>query len=221
MLTLYDYFRSSASFRVRIALSYKELPYGKIPIDLRIGAQTNPQYTELNPEGLVPLLDDDGQLITQSIAIIEYLDERHNALPLLPKDILGSSYVRSIAFNICCDIHPLNNLRVRNYLTNTLQCTKEQSNEWCQHWMNIGLDSLEKQISQSKFYTGKYCYLDQFTMADICLIPQLFNLRRFMSDLGMPHDKINQQINEHYPTLAKIEENCQQLEAVKLAWPKE
>ena len=130
MLHLYDYFRSSAAFRVRIALHYKEVDYSKIPVDLRTNAQNNPSFTELNPECSIPLLNDGGELIVQSVAIIEYLDEKYPTKPLLPHDILARAYVRSIALNICCDIHPLNNLRVRNYLTNELKHTKEEGNTW-------------------------------------------------------------------------------------------
>ena len=221
MLKLYDYFRSSAAFRVRIALNYKGLPFGKIPIDLRTNAQGEEYYKNLNPEGLIPSLDDNGDTIAQSLAIIEYLDEKYHTMPLLPKDTLSRAYVRSIALNICCDIHPLNNLRVRKYLTNDLKCTTEEGNNWYNHWISIGLTGLEKQINSSNYYTGKLCYKNEFSIADICLIPQLFNLRRFMADLGIADESIELEINTKYPTLSLIEENCKKLDAVQLAWPKE
>ncbi len=221
MITLYDYFRSSAAFRARIALEYKGLPYKKVTIDLRTGAQKNDEYTKLNPEGLVPLLDDNNALISQSLAIIEYLEEKHPTNPLLPKDILARAYVRSIALNISSDIHPLNNLRIRNYLTNTLECSKNEGNEWYNHWLTIGLDGLEKQIKNSKFFTGKYCYNDQFSIADVCIVPQLFNLRRFMSDNGAENQAIDMLMAKQYPTLSMIEKNCIELNAVQSAWPKE
>jgi maleylpyruvate isomerase len=110
---------------------------------------------------------------------------------------------------------------VRNYLTNTLKCTKEESNDWYNHWLIIGLTGLEKQITSSKYYTGKFCYKNEFTIADICLVPQLFNLRRFMSELGMAEELIESEIKTKYPTLAIIDANCKKLDAVQLAWPKE
>lgn len=198
MLTLYDYFRSSAAFRVRIALNYKGFAYQKHIINLAAGDQRQSQYQQLNPSGLIPcLINEDEQAINQSLAIIEYLEEQYPATPhLLPEDKLARSYVRSIALDIACDIHPLNNLRVLNYLRVELQQSEESVNHWYKHWISLGLASLEQKISASKFYTGKFCYGEQFTLADLCLIPQLYNARRFNCDLTA------------LPTLLTIEQQC-------------
>ncbi|HMT03447.1 MAG TPA: maleylacetoacetate isomerase [Burkholderiales bacterium] len=208
-MKLYDYFRSSAAFRVRMALNYKQIDYNKIPIDLRLGVQQEENYKNLNPIGLVPcLITNNNENIHQSLAIIEYLEENYPDRPLLPKESIDRSYVRSISLDIACDIHPLNNLRVWGYLLNDLKISEIQKNEWYKHWVGTGLKALEEYISKAK-KCGSYCFKDQFTLADICLVAQLFNARRFNFDLNP------------YPILCKIDENCQKLEAVTLAFPKE
>jgi maleylacetoacetate isomerase len=230
MLILYDYFRSSAAFRTRIALNYKGLEYSKHDIDLRYNSQNSELYLKINPAGLVPTLinsintpvdaseydsmDDDTQSpahqspIHQSIAIIEYLEEEYPDLPkLLPENPKARAYVREIALTIACDIHPLNNLRVLNYLTQTLKHNEIDKNLWYQHWILQGLNSLEQIIQNSIYYNGTFCYYDQFTIADVCLIPQLFNAKRFNCDLSK------------YPILCAIEEKCLSLDAVKRALP--
>ena len=209
MIKLYDYFRSSAAFRVRMALNYKQLDFDKITIDLRVGDQKEGSYKQLNPAGLVPsLITETNDCFHQSLAIIEYLDEQYPNNPLIPKNIIDRAYVRSIALDIACDIHPLNNLRVWNYLLNDLKISEEQKNEWYKHWLGTGLKALEDYISNNAKY-GEYCLNEQFTVADICIVAQLFNARRFNFDL------------KPYPILCKIDANCQKLAAVTFSWPKE
>lgn len=210
MLTLYDYYRSSASFRTRIALNYKNLPYEKYEVDLKSNVQCSKEYEAINPSCLVPTLqNDDNEFIYQSLAIIEYLEEAHpNSPRLLPQHALDRAYVRELSYSIACDIHPLNNLRVLNYITKELQQNEAKKNEWYQHWLKLGLQSLEHRIKNSKYYTQKFCYRDQFSLADVCLIPQLYNARRFNCDLSL------------YPTLCNIEKNALLLDAVVHAHPK-
>lgn len=210
MLKLYDYFRSSASFRVRIALNLKKLDYEAIPIHLLQdgGQQFTEQYQKINPHSLVPALQVNQQILTQSLAIIEYLDEIHPTPVLLPTDPLKKAIVRSFALSIAADMHPLNNLRVLNYLTNTLGVSDEQKNQWYKHWVEKGLAGLEKQLQiQNQAYP--FCFGDEPGLADICLVPQLFNARRFSCTLT------------HYPMLVKIDSHCQQHPAFTKAWPVE
>lgn len=208
MLKLYDYFRSSASFRVRLALNHKRINYEKVTVNLLEYEQHSEEYLEVNPIGLVPgLVNNHGDVITQSLAIIEYLDETYTNYPLLPDDALSRAYVRSIALSIVADIHPLNNFRVLNYLKNDLGHSQEEVNAWYRHWIELGLSALARIIESSHFYTGKYCFEDKFTVADVCLLPQLFNARRFNCDLGK------------YMVLLKIEELCQSLDYVNVAYP--
>lgn len=208
MLKLYDYFRSSAAFRVRLALNHKHINYEKVTVDLRDDQQHSAEYLKINPVGLVPsLVDTHSNVITQSLAIIEYLDDAYADYPLLPEGALGRAYVRSIALSIATDIHPLNNLRILNYLKTNLGHNQDEVDAWYHHWIELGLSALNKQIKSSNFYTGKYCFGDKFTMADVCLLPQLFNARRFNCN----HSK--------YPVLLKIEELCQNLDYVNSAYP--
>lgn len=208
MITLYNYFRSSAAFRIRIALNYKGIEYSTIDIDLTKNEQKSSPYLTNNPAGLVPSLEDNKYNIHQSLAIMEYLEEKYSTTnTILPSGFFERAYVREIALSIACDIHPLNNLRVLNYLKNTLTITEEEKLKWYQHWIHDGLTALEKLVKNSANYTGKYCYKEQFTIADICLIPQLFNAKRFNCDL------------EQYPTLKSIEHECLKLEAVKRTYP--
>lgn len=208
MLKLYDYFRSSAAFRVRLALNYKKIPHEKITINLLDGNQRSNEYLTINPAGLVPsIATDDNNLIHQSLAIIEYLDETYYNNPLLPEDKIARAYVRSLALDVAADTHPLNNLRVLNYLKKELGQSQENVDKWYQHWINLGLSSLEQTIKSSKFYNGGYCYKEQFTLAEIYLLPQLFNAKRFNCDISQ------------YPTLIAIEERCLKHEFVVAAYP--
>ncbi len=206
-MLLYDYLRSSAATRVRIGLNYKELDYTKTDINLLNNVQQSDDYLSVSHSGLIPTLDDNGNLIHQSLAILEYLDEQYKSKPILPTDNIARAYVRGLALSVACDIHPLNNLRVLNYLTKNLQQSDEEKNKWYQHWIELGLTGLEKTISNSKNYTGTYCYKDMFSLADICLIPQLINARRFNCNL------------ENYPTLIAIDKECMKLETVLKALP--
>ncbi len=210
MLKLYNYFRSSASFRVRIALNLKQLKYTEIPIHLlkNGGEQYAKEYHTLNPQSLVPTLVDDDKIITQSLAIIEYLDELHPLPKLLPSDPYQKAFVRSFALAIAADLHPLNNLRVLKYLNEELKITENQKKQWYQHWIATGLSALEKTLTQSN-QVGKYCFGDTPTLADIFLIPQLYNARRFACDLSA------------YPTLVRIDAHCQTQSAFQDAWPQE
>ena len=185
-MKLYNYFRSSASFRVRIALALKGLPYDYVSVHLAKGAHKLPAYTGLAADGLVPLLDDAGAHLSQSMAIIEYIDETHPAPALLPADPLGRARVRALAQSIACEIHPINNLRVLNYLTGSLGVSEEQKNTWYRHWCRDGLLSFERQLAQQR--TGAFCFGDTPTLADCCLVPQIFNARRFNTPLeGLPN----------------------------------
>jgi maleylacetoacetate isomerase len=207
-MKLYDYFRSSAAYRVRIALNLKGVSADeRTSVHLRAGNQRAQDYLELNPQGLVPaLVLDDGHVLTQSLAIIEYLDETHPAPPLLPGDAAGRARVRSIALSIACEIHPLNNLRVLNYLLHTLGVSKEQKDGWYKYWIDVGFEALETRLAREA-ETGRFCHGDAPTLADICLVPQLANARRFDVDLTP------------YPTLTRIEAACKALPAFAAAAP--
>ena len=206
-MKLYDYFRSSAAYRVRIALNLKGLTPERAAIHLRHGVQRGDDYLAVNPHGLVPALaTDDGDVLTQSLAIIEWLDERYPQPPLLPPDAAGRARVRALALAIACDIHPLNNLRVLNYLTGTLGVTEAQKNGWYKYWCDVGFEALETQVARESV-TGKFCHGSTPTLADICLIPQLANARRVALDLAP------------YPTLLRIEAACVALPAFANAAP--
>jgi maleylpyruvate isomerase len=204
---LYDYFRSSAAFRVRIALNLKGLALERVSVHLRKGGQRASEYLSLNPQGLVPaLVTDEGNVLTQSLAIIEWLDETYPQPPLLPSDRSGRARVRSIALAIACDIHPIDNLRVLNYLTGTLGATDEQRNGWYKYWIDVGLEALETRLAQDAA-TGRFCHGERPTLADVCLVPQLANARRVAFDLTP------------YPTLMRIEAACLALPAFADAAP--
>jgi len=208
MLTLYNYNRSSASFRVRIALYLKGLDFQDIPIHLlnQGGEQFSPSYQAINPQSLVPTLIENDNIIAQSLAIIEYLDDLYPTPPLLPSDPYQKACIRACALNIIADIHPLNNLRVLQYLTRELGLSEEQKQQWYHHWIATGLSALEKKLSSSPT-TGDYCFGNVPTLADICLVPQLYNARRYQCDLTP------------YPTLVKIDAHCQKAPAFIKAWP--
>jgi maleylacetoacetate isomerase len=206
-MKLYDYFRSSAAYRVRIALNLKGLSPERAFVHLRRGAQRADDYLELNPQGLVPsLVTDGGDVLTQSLAIIEWLDETHREPSLLPADSAGRARVRSLALSIACDIHPLNNLRVLNYVTGTLGATDAQRDGWYRYWCDVGFEALETRLARDAA-TGAFCHGDRPTLADICLVPQLANSRRVKLDLAP------------YPTLLRIEAACAALPAFENAAP--
>jgi maleylacetoacetate isomerase len=178
-MKLYGYFRSSAAFRVRIALNLKNFAYEQIPIHLRRGEQSAPPFAALNPQCLVPALEDDGRLLTQSLAIIEYLEEVRPIPPLLPPDPAGRARVRALALAVACDIHPLNNLRVLNYLKGPLAHSAAQESAWYRHWIKAGFDAIEAMLGDPA--TGAFCHGARPTTADVCLVPQVFNAHRYYS----------------------------------------
>ena len=207
-MRLYDFFRSSAAYRVRIALNLKSIePDERTFVHLRMGNQRAQDYLALNPQGLVPALaTDDGHVLTQSLAIIEYLDETRPEPPLLPRDPAARARVRAIALQIACEIHPLDNLRVLNYLVGTLGVAREQKDGWYRYWIDVGFEALERTLSRDRD-TGRFCHGDRPTLADICLVPQIANARRFDIDLSP------------YPTLTRIETACNDLPAFAAAAP--
>lgn len=208
MLILYDYFRSSACFRVRIALNFKGLEYQAIPIHLTNsgGEQFFENYEKINPQNLVPSLQDGTKQLTQSIAIIEYLDELHPYPSLLPKDPYEKALVRAFALAIAADIHPLNNLRVLNYLKKHFNLSDQQKSTWYHHWIDLGLSALEKQLLKYN-QAREFCFGNKPSLADVCLIPQLYNARRYACDLTK------------VPNLLRIEANCRKLSAFTDAYP--
>ncbi|MFO1317194.1 MAG: maleylacetoacetate isomerase [Burkholderiales bacterium] len=206
-MKLYDYFRSSAAYRVRIALNLKGLAPERAFVHLRRNAQRDDDYLALNPQGLVPaLVADDGAVLTQSLAIVEYLEETHPAPPVLPAGASARARVRALAMAIACDIHPLDNLRVLRYLTQTVGVTEEQKDAWYSYWIDVGLEALERQLARDPA-TGRFCHGDTPTLADICLVPQLANARRVGMDLSP------------YPTLTRIEAACLALPPFAAAAP--
>ncbi len=207
-MKLYSYFRSSAAFRVRIALNLKGVPYEVVPVHLLKGGgeQFGEAYTRTNPLSLIPALEDGGQVLTQSLAIIEYLDERYPEPPLLPADPLSRAYVRAVALSIACDIHPLNNLRVLRYLVRELGVSDEKKDFWYRHWVELGLGQLDR-VVMSGGRSGRYTFGDQVTIADLAIVPQIFNARRFGCDLAKA------------PTLNAIADRCIQLDAFANAQP--
>lgn len=175
-LILHDYWRSGASYRVRIALNIKGLPYERVAHDLRLGAQQDPAYRAINPQGLVPTLKADGQPLGQSGAIIEWLEERFPTPPLLPADPEGRAIVRAMSMIVACDMHPLGNLRVLSYLRETLDCDEAQVAGWIGTWMRSGFAALEALVSR---HGGRFAYGDTLTMADCHLVPQFYAARRY------------------------------------------
>lgn len=201
---LYDYWRSSAAYRVRIALNLKSIDYEIRQVDLRDGEQKSERYLAMNPQGLVPMLEIEGNRLTQSLAIINYLDVRYPGQPLLPVSAAERAHVVAMAMTVACDIHPLNNLRVLKYLKDKLGHSQEEVDEWYAHWISEGLPALEAMAAPK---AGKFLFGDAPTGADICLVPQLYNARRF----NVPLDA--------YPTLLRAEENANRIEAFAAASP--
>lgn len=187
-MKLYNYFRSSASFRVRIALELKGLAYDYVAVNLARGSHHLDVYQGISADGLVPMLEVDGQRLSQSMAIIEYLDERHPSPALLPADALGRAQVRALAQSVACEIHPLNNLRVLQYLVGPMEQSEEAKTTWYRHWVRQGLEAFERQLlSIDASRSGKpsrYCFGATPTLADCLLVPQIFNGQRFKVDFG-------------------------------------
>lgn len=210
MLKLLHYFRSSASYRVRIALHLKQLQFESIHVHLlnNHGEQHAECYKKLNPQGLVPSLVDEGKVLTQSLAIIEYLDEKYPTPTVLPTDLILKAQVRAFALAIACDIHPLNNLKVLKYLKHDLNVTDEQKDEWYRHWIADGFTALETTL-KNNINTGEYCFGNTPTLADICLVPQMTNARRLNCELTP------------YPTLVRIDQACRAHPAFIAAEPGE
>ena len=210
-MKLYGYYRSSAAFRIRIALNIKELELDHIFVHLRKGDQRSEQYLGVNPQGLVPALElDDGNIITQSMGIIEYLDEAYpNTVSLLPDNMFGRARVRSISSAIACDIHPLNNLRVLNFISQNIDDGESIANDkWYKHWIQVGMTCVEALLNNSPD-TGEFCHGNNPTMADCCLIPQIYNAERFGCDMT------------DYPKSMRINSNCLSLKAFRKAMPEE
>jgi maleylacetoacetate isomerase len=201
-MKLYSYFRSSAAYRVRIALHYKGLAYEYVAKHFRRngGEHRKPDYLAVNPQGLIPTLDDGGVVVPQSLAIIEYLEEAYPQTPrLLPERPADRAVVRAMSQAIACDIHPLNNLRVLEYLKRELRQSDETTNHWYRHWIAEGFAALEQSIAKHTG-DGRHCFGAKVTMADVCLVPQVYNARRFATDLT-PYPKIVA-VSSHLETLA-------------------
>ena len=203
-MRLYDYWRSSAAYRVRLALNFKGLPYEPVAVDLRKGAQRDPAFLAINPQGLVPVLEDEGAVLTQSLPILNYLEERYPEPALLPEDLPGRCQSRAIAVAIACEIHPLNNLRVLQYLERELGLDEVKRTAWYRHWIAQGFGPLEAMIARS---AGDFCVAGAPSLADVCLVPQVYNARRYQCDLAA------------YPTICRIDERCRQIDAFARAAP--
>jgi len=208
-LTLYTYFRSSAAFRVRIALNYKGLAYESRFIHLLKddGQEKSAEYEKINPQKLVPALVDGNQVITQSLAIIEYLDEKYPTTALLPKEFIARAEVRSLALSIACDVHPLNNLRVQQYLDKELSVDEEKRKRWIQHWVAEGFSAFETTLD--RLGSKDYCFGKQVSLADLCLIPQVYNAIRFECELNA------------YPRINQIYQHCMALPEFVTASPEQ
>jgi len=199
-LQLYNYFRSSASYRVRIALALKGLSYDYVPVHLLKNEQLKPPFSDIAAAKLVPLLKDDDHLLTQSLAIIEYIEETHPEPRLLPGDAFARARIRGLALDIACEIHPINNLRVLRYLVQEMKISDDDKNRWYRHWVETGLDTVERQLASSKD-TGRFCHGDSPTLADCVLVPQIFNAQRLDCRL------------DHVPTVMRIHDECMKHEA--------
>ena len=206
-MILYGHALSSASYRVRIALALKGLPVTPVLLDLRAGEQRLEEFLQINPQGFVPALAlDDGAVLTQSVAIIEYLDEMHPDPPLLPQAPLARARVRALTQAITCDVHPLNNLRVLQYLEHELRQDKTARDTWYRHWVRVGFDALERWLTRDEA-TGRFCHGNAPTVADVCLVPQVANARRYALDLTP------------YPCIARIDAACRELREFQAAAP--
>jgi maleylacetoacetate isomerase/maleylpyruvate isomerase len=203
-MELFNYFRSSASYRVRIALALKGLDYDYRSVHLQKNEQLGEVYASVSAARLVPLLRDGERLITQSLAIIEYLEETHPAPALLPSDAAGRARVRSLAMDIACEIHPLNNLRVLRYLVSSLKVTEEDKDRWYRHWVETGLEVVERRLAEQP---STYCHGDAPGLADCVLVPQIFNARRFNCRL------------EHVPNVMRVFDACMKLDAFERTRP--
>lgn len=205
-MKLYGYWRSTAAYRVRIALHLKGINYDSVSVHLvkNGGEQHNDNYVEINPNHLVPTLIDGDFSLNQSLAIIDYLDTTHFGLSLYPDNVQERAKVQALALDIACEIHPLNNLRVQQYLATDLNIKNEAKAAWVDHWMTIGFNAIEKHLAQS---AGCYCFKDQVTVADICLVAQVYNATRFNVDMSP------------YPYINRVVANCNKLEAFQLALP--
>lgn len=207
-MELFTYFRSSAAYRVRIALNLKGLQadYRYVHLVKDGGQQHKPEYLKLNPQGLLPALVDGGQVLTQSLAIVEYLDETHPEPPLLPQDAVGRARVRALAQLVACDIHPVNNQRILKYLEQEFGVDEIGRKKWYRHWVIEGFTALEKLLAESPA-TGRFCHGDTPGLADLCLVPQVFNARRFEIDM------------KPFPTIERIDDACLKLGAFSAAAP--
>jgi maleylacetoacetate isomerase len=204
-MKLYTAFRSSASFRTRIALNLKGLAYEPAFVHLGRGEHRRPEYAAINPQALVPAFEDDGVRLVQSLAIIEYLDETHPMPPLLPKDAAGRARVRSLALLVACEIHPLNNLRVLQHLKRALGQDEAQVNAWYRHWVADGFQKLEAELARGA--AGRFCHGGAPTMADCCLVPQVFNAQRYQCETSP------------YPNVMRVFAECMKLDAFDRAQP--
>lgn len=205
-MKLYDYFRSSAAYRVRVTLNLKGLTYDSLPVNLLKGEESSKEYCAVNPQGLVPSLVHGQETLIQSLAICEYLEETHPTPAVLPGNALTRSRIRALSQTIACDIHPVNNIRILKYLTNELGVSEEQKLAWYRHWINEGFTAIESMLVTSE-QTGDFCHGDSPTLADICLVPQVYNARRFEMDLTP------------YPTISQIDCRCNEYPAFVLARP--
>lgn len=207
MIRLYDYYRSSASYRVRIALAMKEIEYELVSVDLAGGAQKEQPYRAENPQGAVPYFVDDDVRIGQSLAIMEYLDEKYPQNPLIFGNAQDRAYIRQMALLVACDIHPLNNLKVwKGYVGKVLGAGEKQSQDWYAHWIHEGFTAYEA-LLEKQGMAGDFTCNDQPSMADLCLIPQIYNARRFNVDLS------------NYPRICAIEKNCMAMDSFQKAAP--
>lgn len=206
MIKLYGYWRSSAAYRVRIALHLKEIDFESISVHLvkNGGEQHQKEYTDINSSHLVPTLVDGDLMLSQSIAIVDYLDNCYPDVALYPNDFALKAKVQALALDIACEIHPINNLRVQQYLVQELDVSAQEKMDWVHHWMTTGFSNVEAQLVKT---SGQYCCADKVTMADICLIPQVYNAKRFGVEMS------------HFPNICRIVDNCQALDAFKKALP--
>jgi len=204
-MKLYTAFRSSASFRTRIALNLKGLAYEPAFVHLGRAEHRRPEYAAINPQALVPTWEDGGVRLVQSLAIIEYLDETYPVPPLLPKDAPGRARVRSLSLLVACEIHPLNNLRVLQHLKRALGQDDAQVNAWYRYWIADGFQKLEAELARGA--TGRFCHGEAPTMADCCLVPQVFNAQRYQCDTAP------------YPTVMRVFDDCMKLDAFDRAQP--